>query len=72
MKMPALARFLGIMIGTFYREHGVPHNHAVYGEHEISVDVETETACAVVVLTPRSSYLAGLAAGAGRLRSESA
>ena len=29
------------MIGMFYREHGVPHFHAVYGEHEISVEVET-------------------------------
>lgn len=25
----------------FYREHGVPHFHAVYGAHEISVEVET-------------------------------
>jgi len=37
--MPELARFLGIVIGMFYREHGVPHIHAVYGEHEISVEV---------------------------------
>ena len=41
--MPELARFLGIVIGMFYREHGVPHFHAVYGEHEISVEVETGT-----------------------------
>lgn len=38
--MPELSRFLGIVIGMFYREHGVPHVHAVYGEHEISVEVE--------------------------------
>jgi hypothetical protein len=25
----------------FYREHGVAHFHAVYGEHEILVEVET-------------------------------
>jgi hypothetical protein len=25
----------------FYREHGVAHFHAVYGEHEISVEVES-------------------------------
>ena len=25
----------------FYREHGMAHVHAVYGEHEISVEVET-------------------------------
>ena len=41
--MPELARFLGIVIGMFYREHGVAHVHAVYGEHEISVEVETGT-----------------------------
>jgi hypothetical protein len=39
--MPELARFLGIVIGMFFREHGVPHFHAVYGEHEISVEIET-------------------------------
>lgn len=41
--MPELSRFLGIVIGMFYREHGVPHFHAVYGEHEISVEIETAT-----------------------------
>jgi len=40
--MPELSRFLGIVIGMFFREHGVPHFHAVYGEHEISVEIETE------------------------------
>jgi len=39
--MPELSRFLGIVIGMFYRERGVAHFHAVYGEHEISVEVET-------------------------------
>ncbi len=41
--MPELSRFLGIVIGMFYREHGVPHFHAVYGEYEISVEIETAT-----------------------------
>ena len=41
--MPELSRFLGIVIGMFYREHGVPHFHAVYSEYEISVEVETGT-----------------------------
>ena len=41
--MPELSRFLGIVIGMFYREHGVPHFHAVYGEYEVSVEVETGT-----------------------------
>lgn len=41
--MPELSRFLGIVIGMFYREHGVAHFHAVYGEHEMTVEVETGT-----------------------------
>lgn len=39
--MPEISRFLGIAIGMFYSEHGVAHFHAVYGEHEISVEVES-------------------------------
>jgi len=39
--MPEISRFLGIVIGIFYSEHGVAHFHAVYGEHEISVEVES-------------------------------
>ncbi len=41
--MPEISRFLGIVIGIFYNEHGAPHFHAVYGEHEISVEIETGT-----------------------------
>jgi hypothetical protein len=39
--MPEIARFLGIVIGMFYNEHGVAHFHAVYGDHEVSIEVET-------------------------------
>jgi hypothetical protein len=39
--MPEISRFLGIVIGMFYSEHGAPHFHAVYGEHEVSVEIET-------------------------------
>ena len=39
--MPEISRFLGIVIGMFYNEHGVAHFHAVYGEHEISVELES-------------------------------
>jgi len=38
--LPEISRFLGIVIGMFYSEHGVPHFHAVYGEREISVEIE--------------------------------
>lgn len=41
--MPEISRFLGIVIGMFYNEHGVPHFHAVYGDHEVSVEVESGT-----------------------------
>ena len=39
--MPEISRFLGIVIGMFYSEHGVADFHAVYGEHEISVEMES-------------------------------
>ncbi|MEX1127993.1 MAG: DUF4160 domain-containing protein [Vicinamibacterales bacterium] len=39
--MPEISRFLGMVIGMFYSEHGVPHFHAVYGSHEVSVEIET-------------------------------
>ena len=39
--MPEISRFLGIVIAMFYREHGVPHFHASYAGHDISVEVET-------------------------------
>jgi len=41
--MPEISRFLGIVIGIFYSEHGVAHFHAAYGEHEISVELESGT-----------------------------
>jgi hypothetical protein len=37
--MPEIARFLGIVIGMFFSEHGVPHFHAVYGEFKITVEI---------------------------------
>ena len=32
--MPRIAEFYGIAIYMYHREHGVPHFHAIYGEHE--------------------------------------
>ena len=40
--MPEISRFLGIVIGMFFNEHGPPHFHAVYGEHKITVEIESE------------------------------
>jgi hypothetical protein len=39
--MPELCRFLGIVIGIFPRDHSPPHFHAVYGEYQITVDIQT-------------------------------
>jgi hypothetical protein len=30
--MPVIARFYGIIIKMYFKEHGVPHFHALYGE----------------------------------------
>jgi len=38
--VPEISRFLGVVIGMFYSEHGVPHFHAVYGEYEASIESE--------------------------------
>ena len=39
--MPEISRFLGIVIGMFYRDHSPPHFHASYGEYAITVDIES-------------------------------
>ncbi len=41
MEVPELCRFLGVVIGMFYREHGPAHFHAVYGEFDITVEIES-------------------------------
>lgn len=41
--MPVVSRFLGIVIRMYYEEHGPPHFHAVYGEHKVSIDVQSGT-----------------------------
>jgi len=39
--MPRISTFYGIVIAMYYREHGAPHFHAIYGEHEASVAIES-------------------------------
>ena len=39
--MPEICRFLGIVIGMFYREHAPPHFHAVYGDFEVTVEIDS-------------------------------
>ena len=37
--MPVIARFYGILIKMYFREHGAPHFHAIYGEFNGVFDV---------------------------------
>lgn len=39
--MPEISRFLGIIIAMFYRDHSPPHFHALYGEYDITVEIES-------------------------------
>lgn len=39
--MPEISRFLGIVIRMFYSDHSPPHFHAVYGNYEASISIET-------------------------------
>ena len=39
--MPVVSRFYGIMIKLYFREHGVPHFHALYGEHNAMFAIDT-------------------------------
>ena len=37
--MPTISAFFGIVIQMFWREHGPPHFHALYAEHEAVIDI---------------------------------
>ncbi len=39
--MPVIARFYGIVIKMYFKEHGIPHFHALYGEYNGVFDIET-------------------------------
>ena len=39
--MPVIARFYGILIKMYFREHGVPHFHAIYGEYNGVFEINT-------------------------------
>jgi hypothetical protein len=39
--MPEISRFLGIIIAMFYKDLAPPHFHAIYGEYEITVEIES-------------------------------
>jgi hypothetical protein len=39
--VPRISAFYGIVISMYWSEHGEPHFHAEYGEHEAKVNIET-------------------------------
>jgi hypothetical protein len=39
--VPELSRFYGIVIFMNYNEHNPPHFHAAYGDHEVSVEINS-------------------------------
>ncbi len=41
--MPEISRFLGIIIAMYYRDHAPPHFHAIYGEFEVTVEIDAGT-----------------------------
>ena len=39
--MPRIAQFYGISVYIYYRDHPPPHFHAVYGDSEAIIEMET-------------------------------
>jgi len=39
--MPEVSRFFGIVIRVFFNDHDPPHFHAVYGEYEALIEIES-------------------------------
>ena len=39
--MPELCRFYGIVIRMYFGDHGPPHFHALYGEQEALVEIDS-------------------------------
>jgi hypothetical protein len=37
--MPTISVFFGVVIQMFWRDHGPPHFHAIYAEHEVIIDI---------------------------------
>jgi hypothetical protein len=40
-RVPRISVFYGIVIAMYYRDHAPPHFHAIYGEHEATIVIET-------------------------------
>lgn len=39
--MPEVSRFYGIVVRMYYRDHPPTHFHAIYGEQEALIEIET-------------------------------
>jgi len=39
--MPEVSRFYGIVVRFYYRDHPPHHFHAIYGEHEALIEIES-------------------------------
>jgi hypothetical protein len=39
--VPRISAFYCIVISISFRDHGPPHFHAVYGEHEVTVAIDS-------------------------------
>jgi hypothetical protein len=39
--MPTLSSFYGIVIQMFWSDYAPPHFHALYGEYEVLVNIQT-------------------------------
>ena len=39
--MPTISTFYGILIQMFWGDHAPPHFHALYVEHEVSINIRT-------------------------------
>jgi hypothetical protein len=39
--LPEISRFFGIVIQMFWRDHTPPHFHAIYGESEAIVNIQS-------------------------------
>ena len=39
--MPTICAFYGILIQMYWADHGPPHFHVLYGDHEALIDIRT-------------------------------
>ncbi|MEY2496723.1 MAG: hypothetical protein QOD12_279 [Verrucomicrobiota bacterium] len=52
--MPEVSRFYGIVVRFYYRDHPPRHFHAIYGEHEALIEIES--GAVYLGSLPRTAY----------------